>query len=343
MKKIHLDCKTGSSNIYIGESIDNLENYIDISNTIIITDENVNRLYEHRFPDCYKIIIGTGESVKTHETLLSIYDKFLEYNAGRKTFILGIGGGIVCDITGFAASTFNRGMRFGFLASSLLAQVDASIGGKNGINYSGYKNLIGSFKQPEFVIIDPELLTTLPEREYRTGFAEIIKSSLIDSVEFFEYLEDNIDYALKKDMDVLSEIIFRTASVKANIVGKDDTEKGIRTVLNFGHTFGHAIEKSGNQYTHGEAVSIGMSIALKISMKELMLRDEITARIENLLRKTGLPVDTELKLTDIVSYISKDKKRNKNKINFVLLNDIGYPVIAKIKLDYLEIFAEKNN
>ena len=177
---------TGNSNIYIGESLQNVEEYLPKGKTIIITDENVKNHYLSDFPDCPVITISTGESIKTLATVESIYRQLINLDVDRQTFILAIGGGIVCDIAGFVASTFQRGLRFGFVSTSLLSQVDASVGGKNGVNFDSYKNMVGVFMQPEFVICDIKLLNTLPKEEVANGFAEIVKHALIEDYSMFE-------------------------------------------------------------------------------------------------------------------------------------------------------------
>ena len=218
MSIITLPLLSGRSRVLIGEKIQNLYKYIPEEKRIIITDINVNKLYSRHSPSSPIIEIGTGEKIKSLNTVQEIYQKLIKLNADRSYYIIGIGGGLVCDITGFAASTYMRGLRFGFVSTTLLSQVDAGIGGKNGINFSGYKNLVGLFSQPEFIICDINTLSTLKEEDYISGFAEIIKYAIIRNPDMFKYLEDNYDKALSKDHQVLGKLIYDSLSIKASIV-----------------------------------------------------------------------------------------------------------------------------
>ncbi|HSQ84884.1 MAG TPA: 3-dehydroquinate synthase family protein, partial [Desulfobacterales bacterium] len=191
MKTLEIHGSTGDSFIYVGETIQNLGNYIPTENVVIITDKNVKQLYENDFPPHPVITIGIGETIKNLDTARNIYEKLVAVGADRSTFIVGIGGGIVCDIAGFVASTYLRGVRFGFVSSTLLSQVDASVGGKNGVNFKDYKNMVGVFNQPEFVICDLNLLKTLPKKEILNGMAEIVKHGAIENADLFAYLEEH--------------------------------------------------------------------------------------------------------------------------------------------------------
>ncbi|MCD4721091.1 MAG: 3-dehydroquinate synthase, partial [Desulfobacula sp.] len=199
MKTFHVNGLSGLSSIYVGERLKNLENYLPSTQTIIVTDENIKKYYQKDFPDVPIITIGTGEDIKTLATVETILKELIRYSCDRSSFILGIGGGIVCDITGFAASVFLRGVNFGFVSTSLLSQVDASVGGKNGVNLDSYKNMVGVFNQPEFVICDIDLLNTLPKKEISNGFAEIVKHALISDHDMFDFIEKNIQKALNLD------------------------------------------------------------------------------------------------------------------------------------------------
>ncbi|MCX5814736.1 MAG: 3-dehydroquinate synthase [Proteobacteria bacterium] len=335
MKRIEIIGKSGASRIVLGASINRLGEYYNPDRTMIITDETVRRLHGHLFPQCDVIEIGAGEESKTLDTVESIYDRFLHRELDRFSFIIGIGGGIVCDVAGFAASTYLRGLRFGFVPTTLLAQVDASIGGKNGVNYKGYKNLIGTFNQPEFVLCDFELLKTLPEGELRNGFSEVIKHAIIGDASLFSYLEDEWKNALMLDADVIEKIVSDSLAVKAGIVSIDETEKSKRRKLNFGHTIGHALEKiTGNK--HGEAISAGMVAAARLSEARGMLSQDDVERIEAVLSNFGLPLRIETDKDMIIDAIRKDKKRSGEEINFVLLHDIGNAEIVPIKIKELE-------
>jgi len=341
LKTIEIHGQTGISKIAVGESLKNVEKYTRGTKTVIITDENLNHFYNLQFPLWDVIIIGTGEKVKTLETVEYIYKNLVELEIDRSCFIVGIGGGIVCDITGFAASTFMRGLGFGFVSTSLLSQVDASVGGKNGVNFHGYKNMIGVFNQPEFVICDPIMLKTLPHKELLSGFAEIVKHAAIGSSDLFTFLEKNFQKALDLDARTLEKLVYDSVKIKAEVVKRDEKEKGERRKLNFGHTLGHAIEKTTG-IAHGEAVSIGMVFAANLSIKRNMLSTEEAERIRTLLGQIGLP--TLPKRPDgmtfdkekILDALKKDKKREGSGIHFALLKAIGNPVIEEIPIRELE-------
>jgi 3-dehydroquinate synthase len=337
MQTIEINGKTGNSIILIGEKLQNVSKYISSQNICIITEENVHQLYKNQFPDCNLIIIGAGEKQKNLSTIEYVFNKFLTYNIDRHSFIVGIGGGVITDITGFAASIYKRGIRFGFVASTLLAQVDAAIGGKNGINFPstdesiGYKNLIGTIRQPEFVICDPELLKTLQESELINGFAEILKTALIGDKALFEMIETNSEDLFA--FNTIEKIIYDSASVKAKIVQMDELDNGIRTILNFGHTFGHAIESQYN-ISHGEAVSIGMVFSLEISVKMKLLDLKLAERMMQVMSRLKLPLKIEnIDISRLRDLIVNDKKNNDNLIKFILLEDIGKPVITELDVD----------
>jgi 3-dehydroquinate synthase len=335
LKKIEIQGKIGNSQIFIGERLKNLTSYLHQRKVVLITDDNVAGFYEKDFPKADVIRIGTGEGVKTLETLERIYQQLIELEADRSVFLVGIGGGIVCDVTGFAASTYLRGVDFGYVPTTLLAQVDASVGGKTGVNFMGYKNMVGVFNQPVFVICDPFVLKTLPRKELVSGFAEIVKHAAIADESYFTYLEQNADKALALDMDVLQQIIYDSVVIKSDIVNRDETEKGERRKLNFGHTFGHAVEKTAG-IPHGEAVSIGMTVASLLSMNKKMLTEKEVDRIRHLLTLFNLPVGIEADKTKMFDALARDKKREGDGVFFVLLSGIGQAVVEKISLAELE-------
>lgn len=339
MKIIDIHGSTGNSKVIIGETLGNLNKYLPEVKPIIITDKNVWRLYKEYFPDANVIKIGTGEKTKHLDTVQSIYKRLIEIGADRSSFIVGVGGGIVCDITGFVASTYMRGVRFGFVSSTLLSQVDASTGGKNGVNFSGYKNIVGVFNQPEFVICDPNLLLTLPENEISCGFAEIVKHALIKDKDMFEYLEENHKEALNLEPGIIEKLIYHSVLIKSEIVNKDETEKGERRKLNFGHTFGHAIEKTA-RLPHGQSVSIGMVIASRVSQTKGLLAETELPRIRSLLEKLNLPTRLRLDKGKIRNALKKDKKKEGDYLYFVLLNGIGNALIDTISMNHLEHIVE---
>ena len=334
MKTVKLNTPIGKSNILIGERLENLKQYLPINLPIIITDTNVQKHWGHHFPPGAVITIDTGEKIKTLDTVSLIYDKLLELDADRASFVVGIGGGIVCDIAGFVASTYMRGIRFGFVSTTLLSQVDASVGGKNGVNFGGYKNIVGVFSQPEFVICDQNLLQTLPPREFQGGFAEIVKHGAIADDHLFEYLEQNWARALAHDPEVIEKVVYDSVIIKSTIVNRDATEQGERRKLNFGHTLGHAIEKE-LQVPHGEAVSAGMVLASELSEKKGYLQSQDSNRLSSLLEKFRLPVRFEFNREKVFAAIRKDKKREGDNLKFIFLKKIGEAVVNQISISEL--------
>lgn len=335
MRQIEIQGNTSRSRILVGESLERLADYIPGKNVVIITDENVKALYGKSFPAFPVITIGMGEGIKTLQTASDIFQQLLDMEAQRSTFIVGIGGGIVCDITGFIASTFLRGTGFGFVSSTLLSQVDASVGGKNGVNFKGYKNMVGTFNLPDFVICDMNLLKTLNERDVLCGFAEIVKHAVIEDAALFDYLELNHERALSLDSDVIEKLVYESVVIKSGVVSRDEKEKGERKKLNFGHTFGHAIEKTIG-LPHGEAVSLGMVLAASLSVKKGLLSQADADRITQLLAMYKLPTRIIWDRSAIVDALKRDKKRKEESIQFVLLEAIGRSVIVDITIDELD-------
>ena len=335
MKELRINGATGQSTLYIGESLQNLKNYLPPCRVVIITDSNVRDTYHKDFPNAEIIEIGVGEKIKNLETVRFLYEKLMELEVDRSSFIVGIGGGIVCDIAGFVASTYLRGVRFGFVSSTLLSQVDASVGGKNGVNFGGYKNMVGVFNQPEFVICDMNLLKTLPRKEVLCGLAEIVKHAAIGNVDLFSYLEGHHEEALRLEDDVIERLVWDSVLLKSAIVNKDEKEAGERRKLNFGHTFGHAIEKTVG-VPHGEAISVGMVMASALSEKRGHLASEDRERITTLLKKLELPIRLPLDGEKILEALRKDKKRQSENIHFVLLQSIGRAIVEEISIKDLE-------
>ncbi len=340
MKTLEIHGLTGDSTIYVGETLQNLGNYIPSENVVLITDKNVKQYYENDFPPHPVITIESGEKIKTLDTVRDIYENLVAVGADRSTFIVGIGGGIVCDIAGFVASTYLRGVRFGFVSSTLLSQVDASVGGKNGVNFKGYKNMVGVFKQPELVICDLNLLNTLPKKEILNGMAEIVKHGAIEDASLFAYLEKHSQKALALDIEVIEKLVYDSIVIKSAIVNQDELEKGARRKLNFGHTFGHAFEKTTG-VPHGQAVSVGMVMAAALSVKRGYLSAEDAGRIKTLLQRIGLSVSIHAEEKRVFDALKKDKKRKGDHIYFVLLNEIGNAFVDQIPIKELE--AEIHN
>jgi 3-dehydroquinate synthase len=258
----------------------------------------------------------------------------LDAGADRSSFVVGIGGGVVCDITGFVASTYMRGVEFGFVATSLLAQVDASVGGKNGVDLDGFKNIVGTFNQPRFVICDTSMLKTLPAVELSNGFAEMIKHTLIADAVDFRFMEENIERLMGCDVEVITPLLAKSVRIKANIVTADEHEKGERKKLNLGHTWGHAVEKISG-LPHGQSVSIGLEFAARLSTEKGLLENRDYMRLMNLLRELHLPICTNINPLRIFDALTKDKKRIADSVDFILMKGIGEVVIERI--DFVDI------
>jgi len=272
------------------------------------------------------VILPDGESYKNWETMNHIFDALLTHRCERNTTIIALGGGVVGDLTGFAAASFLRGVPFIQIPTTLLAQVDSSVGGKTGINHPQGKNMIGAFYQPQLVLADSSTLDTLPDRELRAGIAEIIKYGLIGDLSFFEWLEQNMEQLLVREPSVLHEAIRRSCEMKAEIVAADEKESGVRALLNLGHTFGHAIENGMGYgvWLHGEAVAVGIIMAAELSLRLNLINEADVLRIRKIFVDTGLPVVAPDFSTDkYLDLMSLDKKVSAGKIRFILLNRIG--------------------
>jgi 3-dehydroquinate synthase len=339
MNEVIIKTDFSTSRVVIGEKLRNLGQYLPDKKTVIVTDENILRHYQGQLPDFPIVSIGLGEKNKTMDTLGHIFEKFLGFEVDRSWFVLAIGGGIVCDVAGFAASIYMRGLPFGFVSTTLLSQVDASVGGKNGVNFEGYKNMIGVFNQPDFVICDMEMLHTLEKREYLAGFAEIIKAGAIKNAGLFEYIEQHVEGALQLDAGVLAFMVHESVKIKADVVTADEREKGERRKLNFGHTFAHSFEKNLG-ILHGEAVCIGMVLASKLSEKLGLIGKDSVDRIVGLIEKFGLPTQLQLDKELLLSGMKKDKKREGDNIHLVLLDSIGNAVVKGMAIKEMEALVD---
>lgn len=337
METFHVKGQLKLSSVYLGESLKNLENYLPSTQTIIVTDKNIKKYYQKDFPDVPIITIETGENIKTLATVETILKKLIHFSCDRDSFIIGIGGGIVCDITGFAASIFLRGINFGFVSTSLLSQVDASIGGKNGVNLDSYKNMAGVFNQPEFVICDINLLNTLPEKEISNGLAEIVKHALISDADMFDFIENNKQKALALDYDTIFRLVADSLKIKSQVVQQDEKESGERRKLNFGHTIGHAIEKI-ERTGHGRAVAMGMVAAAKFSQARHLINQQDVSRIRSLLNDLNLPIALDYNAKQIINAVGKDKKKQGDDLFYVFLEKIGRARVEKISFDEMNEF-----
>ncbi len=327
---------TGRSQVVVGPLGDLLPGLLPQTRVVVISDTNIHRLYGHLFPTAEYILMGMGESSKTLATVEGIYRQLIGMGADRDTFILGMGGGIVTDVAGFVASTYMRGLDFGFIPTTLLAQVDASVGGKNGVNVDGFKNMAGVFNQPHFVICDPAFVDTLPLRETRAGAAEMIKAGIIADVALFELFERTPLDQLVKDKQTLTDAIVSAIKVKADIVARDEREGGIRRLLNLGHSFGHAIEKSTDKMLHGEAVGAGMALIADISVSMDVLSPTTAARIRRAIQTAGLPTEPGVDRKKLLTAVKSDKKRSDNGIKLVLIKDIGKCFVRQTSFEELE-------
>ena len=306
-----------SSEVIVGSVGELLPRLLPDKRVVVVSDTNIDRHY-HTLVNRYEhVLIGLGEASKTLVTADAIYKKFISMGVDRSTFVLAIGGGIVTDVAGFVASTYMRGVEFGFVSTSLLGQVDASVGGKNGVNVDGYKNMVGTFTQPRFVICDVGMLRTLPEREVRTGMAEVIKAGIIADEELFSKLELTPLAELTKNPDLLSEVVYRAIKVKADIVERDEREHGDRRKLNLGHTLAHAIEKSSSKMNHGEAVAVGLSLISDAAARRGLLSAADKERICSLLQRTGFDLTPPVAMRVLLKAVSKDKKSEGDVLNVV--------------------------
>lgn len=271
--------------------------------------------------------VPTGEKSKSPEALISLYDRLIDLEADRHTLVVAVGGGVIGDLAGFAAASFNRGLPLIMVPTTLLAQVDSSVGGKTGINHPRGKNLIGAFHQPIGVWIDLESLDTLPPREFRSGLAEVLKYGVIQDAAFFEFLETNAEKALARDDSVLLHLVSRSCRLKADVVEKDELEHtGLRAILNYGHTVAHAIENVAGYgaYLHGEAVGAGMVAEARLAARLGWIEDALAERIERLVRRLELPATIEgCDLERLIGAMKHDKKNKLGRIRFVLPHKLG--------------------
>ena len=313
-------------------SLDNFDGYIAGKDIAIITNEVVAPLYLNEISDLFsnmnviEYILPDGEQEKKLKTVHKIIDRLMEAGFGRDATLIALGGGVVGDITGFTASIFMRGINFIQIPTTLLAQVDASVGGKTAVNHKAGKNLIGSFHQPKCVICDSIFLATLKATEISAGLSEIIKYGLIYDREFFQWLQKNIQQILSNDPVAVAHAIQRSCAIKAEIVAQDEKEQSVRALLNFGHTFGHAIEKLtgyGN-WTHGDAVAVGMVLAARLSENMSLITPEDVQNIEEILTAANLPISLpNVEPAELLAAMQSDKKVKDRNIQLVLLKNIG--------------------
>jgi len=352
LKILNVELGDKSYPIYIGRDLLSdktyFEKHISGQQVMIVTNSTIEDLYLERIKNLLNnfevrvIILPDGEQYKTLETVNSIFDALLEAKFDRSATLIALGGGVVGDITGFAAASYLRGVGFIQIPTTLLSQVDSSVGGKTGVNHILGKNMIGAFYQPRAVIIDVDTLDTLPISEFSAGMAEVIKYGLLGNIDFLSGLEENIDSIKKElhqeDKGLLIDVIYRSCADKAEIVSLDERESGVRRLLNLGHTFGHGIENvlGYGTYLHGEAVAIGMCMAARLSQLEGNLSAEDVERVKSILTLAGLPCSigkNNITSTQLYKSMSLDKKVIDGNIRLVLFSSLGNAYVSQ---DYSE-------
>jgi 3-dehydroquinate synthase len=320
---------------YFDADFAQLEQIVPKEQSILLTDEHVYTLHRQRFTGWRTIVIPAGEQHKQQSTIDTIIRQLIEQEADRKSILIGIGGGVVTDMAGYAASIYMRGISFGFVPTSILAMVDAAIGGKNGVDVGVYKNLAGTIRQPDFLFYDYSFLQTLPQAEWVNGFAEVIKHACIKDRGLFELLQQHTIGTLQNNPALLHEMIERNAAIKTAVVLNDERETGERRLLNFGHTLGHAIE---NLYAlpHGHAVSIGMAAACTISEEIAGFASAEKQAVLELLQQYGLPVSFGYDKAKAFDLLKMDKKRERDAVHYILLKQTGEAFIQPIGLTQLQ-------
>jgi len=333
MKQQNFKFSAASTEFYFAGGISQLRKITDPKATILLTDENVYKAHSKRFKGWNTIVLKAGEEYKVQATVDAVVESLIEMEADRKTTLVGVGGGVITDLTGYIASVYMRGLRFGFIPTSILGLVDASIGGKNGIDVGQYKNMVGVIRQPSFILHDMVFLNSLPQKEWENGFAEVIKHACIRDAAMFAALEENQLNTYQKKKTAICDLVERNALIKLKVVQKDEFEKADRRLLNFGHTLGHALETQ-YELLHGQAISIGMTYACHLSEQLTGFRD--TERVVRLLEKYQLPTYASFDKAKTFNVLKMDKKRERKEMNYVLLDRIGKGVVKTISLKKLE-------
>jgi len=340
MHQLHLSLKDSPYTIHIGSALLDdtglLSSYCTGDNVLIVSNDIVAPLYIEKIrasiknKNIYQLVIRDGEIYKSRESFFQLIDYLVEKGFRRNDTLLALGGGVIGDLSGFVAASYQRGMNLIQVPTSLLAQVDSSVGGKTAINHQQGKNLIGAFYQPSAVIIDVKTLQTLPEREYLSGLGEIVKYALLGELEIDRILKTETNRLLSRDQGILKELIYLCCQKKANVVEKDEKEKGERALLNLGHTFGHALETLTDYryYLHGEAVSIGILMALSLSVRKGFIKNKILEEYSDLFAQLKLPIKIipQLDINEFISAMKKDKKNQNDAFRLVLVKD-GYCVL----------------
>ncbi|MBI5371702.1 MAG: 3-dehydroquinate synthase [Sphingobacteriales bacterium] len=333
MKHVNYKFSASSTDFYFAGGISQLKKITDPKATVVITDEHVYKSHAKRFRGWNTIVLKAGEEYKVQATVDAVVEQLIQLEADRKTTLVGVGGGVITDLTGYIASVYMRGIRFGFIPTSVLGLVDASIGGKNGIDVGMYKNMVGVIRQPSFILHDMAFLKSLPQGDWENGFAEIIKHACIKDAAMFADLEQHTLAHYQRRQLPVCDLVQRNALIKINVVKKDEFEKADRRLLNFGHTLGHALETQ-YELLHGQAISIGMTYACHISEQLTGFRQ--TDKVVALLEKYKLPTYASFDKQKVFNVLKMDKKRERSEMNYVLLEKIGRGVVKSISLKQLE-------
>ncbi|MBR2961850.1 MAG: 3-dehydroquinate synthase [Alistipes sp.] len=330
---------TDHSAIYIGDAIEQLSRLIGSDKRVIaITDENVAKYHAALVEQFEHIVVPAGEAAKSLACAEQLYVELIERQADRSTLLLAIGGGVVTDLTGFVAATYMRGLHFGFVPTTLLAMVDAAIGGKNGVNLNRYKNMVGTFRQPDFVVCDVSMLQTLSDRDFRSGLAEVIKAAVIADSQLFEKLEHSTFEQLRCDAELLQSCVEAAMRVKVEVVRADEFESGLRRVLNLGHTVAHAIEQQTSDYTHGEAVAIGMAEMCRVALRHSLIMEQDALKIVALIEHLGFNTAMPVSMDDALRVMLADKKREGDTLHLILPTSISGVKDVKVACKELSEF-----
>lgn len=328
-----------SFQVIFADQWDQLQEFIGNDRCIYLIDQQVFDYWPDRFEGFDYLLVRPGESSKSLEVLQDLLEKLITLEADRNTLLIAVGGGMVCDLSGFLASIYMRGCRIAYVPSTLLAMVDAAYGGKTGINFKRWKNLLGTFRQPEFIFNEISFLQSLPHREFKAGLAEAIKHCVIGDADRFNWLENNLDAILQQNQSDLKDFIRHSVNYKLSLVKQDEKENGIRRILNFGHTFGHAIERN-NLYNHGESVALGMILAARISEKHCDFNPMDTERLIKILDRIGLPVKANFDPDLLMANMALDKKKAADQIYFIFLDRIGNAFAEKITPEKLAYYLK---
>lgn len=325
---------------YVDASFSALAKLVDKTKAIIITDDHVFAAHKNKFNNWNVITLKPGEAYKIQPTADAIIEQLIAFKADRQSVLVGVGGGVVTDLTGYVASIYMRGIRFGFVPTSVLAMVDASIGGKNGIDVGEYKNMVGVIRQPSFLLYDFSFLKTLPESEWSNGFAEIIKHASILDKKMFDHLASSNLSKIRNNKSMLAALVLRNVELKSSVVKKDEFETGDRRLLNFGHTLGHALETQ-YELTHGQAISLGMVFAAWLS--SLLLGYKDPGSVETVLCAYGLPTRAHFDVDKVFNVLMMDKKRISKTMHYVLLQKTGKGIVRSIEVDELKGYLHAYN